>query len=149
MRDEDVGEAEVVLKRLEQVDHLRLDRDVECGDGLVGDDQLRPKRERTRDADALALAARELVREAVVVLGREAHGLEQLLDLLLAFLAVAEAVDLERVADDRADALPWVQAPVRVLEDHLHLAAQRAESAGPEPADRVSLEDDVALGRRE
>src|SRR4029079_14480760 len=132
-----------------QVDHLRLDRDVESGDGLVGDDQLRPKRERSSHADALALAARELVGEAVVVLGREAHGLEQLLDLRLAFLAVADAVDLERVAHDRANALARVQARVGVLEDHLHLAAQWAQGAGPEPADRGSLEDDVALGWRE
>ena len=39
------------------------------------------QRERAGDADALALAAGELVREAVVVLGGEADAIEQLLDL--------------------------------------------------------------------
>ena len=35
--DEEVGEAELVLEVVEQVDDLRLDRDVERGDRLVGD----------------------------------------------------------------------------------------------------------------
>ncbi len=80
MRDEHVGERELVLEVLEQVDDLRLDRDVERGDGLVGDDQLRAERQRPGDPDPLPLPAGELVREAVVVLGAEADPLEQLLD---------------------------------------------------------------------
>ena len=64
VRDEDVREVELVLQVVEQVDHLRLDRDVERRDRLVGDDQLRVQRERARDADALSLAARELVRDS-------------------------------------------------------------------------------------
>jgi len=64
VRDEDVGEAEVALQVLEQVQDLRLNRDVECRDRLVADDQLRVDRERARDTDPLALAARELVRES-------------------------------------------------------------------------------------
>ena len=78
--DEEVGEAELVLQVGEQVDDLRLDRDVEGGDRLVGDDQLRLQRQGAGDPDPLALAAGELVRVAVVVLGGEADPLEQLLD---------------------------------------------------------------------
>ena len=80
VRDEDVGEPELALQVLEQVEDLRLHRDVERRDRLVADDQLRVDRERAGDADALALAAGELVREAVVVLRVEADDLEQLLD---------------------------------------------------------------------
>src|SRR5207249_8971860 len=94
---------------------------------LVRDDELRPQRERARDADALTLTARELVREAVVVLRRETYGVEQLLDLRLSLALVADVVDLQRVADDRPDALARVQGRVRILEDHLHLAAQRPQ----------------------
>ena len=67
--DEQVGEAEVVLEVVEQVDDLRLHRHVERRHRLVEHDQARLERERARDADALALAARELVRVAVEVLG--------------------------------------------------------------------------------
>src|SRR5206468_7834808 len=62
--DEDVGEAELALQVLQQVDHLRLDRDIERRYRLVAHDEARLDRERPRDADALALAARELVRIA-------------------------------------------------------------------------------------
>ena len=64
VRDEDVGEAELALQIGEQVEDLRLDRDVERRDRLVADDELRPQREGARDADALSLAAGELRRES-------------------------------------------------------------------------------------
>ena len=50
---------------LEQVEHRRLHRDVECRDRLVGDQQVGLERKRPRDADPLALAARELARVRV------------------------------------------------------------------------------------
>ena len=62
VRDEEVGQAEPLLQIEQQVDHLRLDRDVERRDGLVGDDERRLERERAREPDALPLAAAELVR---------------------------------------------------------------------------------------
>ena len=83
VRDEDVGEPELALQVLEQVEDLRLHRDVERRDRLVADDQLRVDGERAGDADALPLAAGELVREAVVVLRVEADDLEQLLHAAL------------------------------------------------------------------
>jgi hypothetical protein len=39
--DEDVGEPELALQVLEEVEDLRLDGDVERGDRLVADDELR------------------------------------------------------------------------------------------------------------
>ena len=65
VRDEEIGQAELALQVAQQIEHLRLDRDVERGDRLVADDQLRVRRERAGDADALPLAAGELVRIAV------------------------------------------------------------------------------------
>jgi hypothetical protein len=48
----------------QQIDDLRLDRDVERGDRLVADDDIGLHGERAGDRDALALATRELVRVA-------------------------------------------------------------------------------------
>ena len=70
VRDEEVGEAELVLQVVEQVHHLGLDRDVERRDRLVGTISCGLERERARHADALALPAGELVRVAVESLGR-------------------------------------------------------------------------------
>ena len=112
---------------LEQVDDLRLDRHVERGHRLVGHQQLRLQGQRAGDADALALAAGELVRVAVVVLGVEPDDLQQLLDPRQDLVLRHHLVDRQRRADDRADRVPRVQRRVRVLEDHLDLAAQRLE----------------------
>ena len=66
------AEPELVLQVCKQVDDLRLDRDVERADRLVAHDELGLHRERARDADALPLPARELVRVAVIAVGAEA-----------------------------------------------------------------------------
>ena len=67
VRDEQVGEAELLLQILEQVEDLRLHRDVERRDRLVADQQVGPERQRAGDADALALAAGKAVRIAVEI----------------------------------------------------------------------------------
>ena len=69
---------EPLAQVLEQVEHRRLHRDVERGDRLVGDEQLRLERERARDADALALTARELARVGVERARAEPDEVEQL-----------------------------------------------------------------------
>ena len=57
--------AVLAAQPLQQLDDLRLDRHVERGRRLVGDDEPRLRRERERDDDALAHAAGELVRIVV------------------------------------------------------------------------------------
>ncbi len=79
VRDEQVGEAQFRLEVEHQVHDLRLDRDVQRRDRLVGDDQPGVQGERPGDADALALAAGELVREAPGRLGRQADPGQQVL----------------------------------------------------------------------
>src|SRR5262249_28430030 len=85
--DEQVREAELGLQILEQVHDLRLDRDVEGGDRLVGDDQLGIHGQGPRDPDPLALAARELVRIAAQVIGQQADRLQELHDALFQLLS--------------------------------------------------------------
>ena len=72
VRDEEVGEAELLLEVLEEIDDLRLHADVERADRFVADDESRLHGERAGDADALALAAAEFVRVAVHHLRLEA-----------------------------------------------------------------------------
>ena len=69
-----------LCRRAHQLEDLRLDRHVERGRRLVGDQQLRIAGERHRDHHALAHTARELVRVLVDALFgvRDADHLEQL-----------------------------------------------------------------------
>jgi hypothetical protein len=92
-------------------------------DGLVTDDQARVERDGPGHPDPLPLAARELVRVAVVVLGVEADQLEKLLHppLALAAGATAYIVGLQRLGDDVTHRHAGVQARVGVLEDDLYV----------------------------
>ncbi len=147
VRDDHVREPELVLEVVQQVDHLRLDRHVQRRDRFVGDDQLRAQGERAGDADALTLSAGELVRVAVVVLGAEPDQRQQLLDVVLETALGLDALEPERRADDRADRVPRVQRGVRVLEDHLDVAAHRPHLAHGQVRDVPALELDLAARR--
>src|ERR1017187_8529741 len=148
--DEDHRQAELALQLAQQVEDLRLDRDVERGDRLVGDDQLRLQRPRAREPHPPTPTARELVRVAVVVLGVQADPVHQLLHALLALArAGLQPVDHERIGDDPADRLARVQRRVGVLEDHLHLAADRLQPRAPQLRDVATLEAHLARRRVE
>ena len=67
VRDEEIADTEILLQILQQVEDLRLDRDVERGYRLVGDDKERVGHKSAGDADALPLAAAEGVRITVEV----------------------------------------------------------------------------------
>ena len=110
---------------------------------------LRLERQRARDADALALAAGELVREAVDVLGVQPDAVEQLAHAAPRSWPRGRPVQLQRRADDLADALARVQRRVRVLEDHLHLAPQRLHRSRGRPCVMSSPRKRIVpVGRR-
>ena len=72
MADEEIGEVALLLQVAQQIDDLRLHRHVERAGRLVEHDELRLQHHGARDGDALALAAGELVR--VAVLGQSDRG---------------------------------------------------------------------------
>ena len=126
--DEQVRQVEPLAQVEQQVEDLRLDRDVEGGHRLVGEDELGVEGERPRDPDPLALAAGELVRVAAGVLAPQADLLEVVADALVADLAVAPVVlggrlGQQPLADEVADGHARVQRADRILEDDLHPAA--------------------------
>ena len=60
-----------VLKVHQQVDDLRLHRNIERRHRLVADDEQRLESERPRDDDALSLAPGEFVRKAISRVARQ------------------------------------------------------------------------------
>ena len=67
MRNENVGQIEFLLQMMEEVQHLGLDGNVQSGNGLVGDDELRFYGQGPGDSDTLFLTAGELVRITLCV----------------------------------------------------------------------------------
>ena len=124
MGDEQIGQAHLLLQVLEHVDDLCLNRNVQGGDRLVADDELRVHRQGAGDADTLALAAGELVGIAVGVLAVQADALQQGDDLVVAVLGVvAQVMDVDALAHNITDGHTGVQAGIRILKDDLHAAA--------------------------
>ena len=136
VRDEDVGQVEVALQVPQQVQDLRLDRDVERRDRLVADDQLRlTARARARRRSAGAGRRRTRAGSGCSAPG---SGRRVSSSSCTRVFAPFGPVDRERRADDLADRLARVQRRVRILEDHLHLAPQRPQlRAGSDARCRV------------
>ena len=126
VRDHDQRRVLLGDELTQQVEDLRLDRHVERGRRLVGDQELRLAGERHRDHRALAHAARELVRvvagAAAFALGMPTRSRSSAARSFASRLAHVE-VRLERLADLAPDREHRVQARHRVLEDHRDLPA--------------------------
>src|SRR5713226_4852044 len=146
--DEEIRELELVLQVLEQVHDLGLNRYVQRGDGLVGDDQAWGQDQGAGDPDALPLPARELVRISVREVGVEPADLHDLLHALLALALVAQAEILQRLGDDVADGHPGVERGIRVLEDDLHPLTHLAQLVAAHLGQLTALELDRARGGR-
>ena len=63
--DKEVGQAKFLLEFDQKVDNLRLNGNIQRGDRLVADDELRLYRQCAGDADTLTLTAGQLMRETV------------------------------------------------------------------------------------
>ena len=120
------------LELAQEVDDRRLHRDVERGDGLVGDHHVRVAGERPGDGDALLLATRQLVGLPPGQLRRQPHDLEEVGELPAGGLAREVAEPPEGAADRVAHGVTRVERAVGVLEDHLELSAERPRA----PVDR-------------
>ena len=118
---------------------LRLRRHVERGGGLVGDQQRGIEHEGGGDHDALALAARDLVRidvDQALGLG-QVHGAHDLQHALAPVGLGKLGVDLQHLGDLVADGHDRVERRHRLLEDHGHArAAQVAQARAAWPSAR-------------
>ena len=117
--DQQHADAVLAAEPTELDEDLRLDRDVESGSRLVGDDQPRSAGERDRDHDALAHATGELVRVGLSPARgpRDADSGHQLDGLVACGSAGHRAVHPQLLRDLGADALHRVEGRHRVLED--------------------------------
>ena len=122
--DEQIGKAEFFLQVFEQVDDLRLDRYIQRRHRLVAHDERRLHRQRARNAHALTLPARQLVRIASRHVIKQPDEFEQLNHLGARRRFVwLQAVNQQRLGDAVADGHARIQRTERILKNHLHLAA--------------------------
>src|SRR5207237_222884 len=121
-----IRKVQPLLRVHEQIDDLGLDRNVECGNRLVADDEPRLDRQRAGDADPLSLAAREFVRIALRMLRAQAYEAEKLRPPF--FLAPCrEAIERKRFGQRLLDGHARVERAVGILKNNLHRASLRAQ----------------------
>ncbi len=134
------------LEVLQQVDDLRLHRNVERRHRLVADDEVGLHRERARDADALPLAAGKLVRVAPGDRG-EADPVEVSARPYPRLARPRASPGMASgSADDSRTVMRGLSERVRVLEDDLHAAAHGAEPGAARPVRSRPVEADGAGG---
>ncbi len=130
MGDKEVGDAALFLQMAQKVQDLGADGHIQCRDGLVGDDEFRLHDEGPGDADALALAARELVGEAGRKFGQQAHIQQRLTDFFVPLGGGEVGPDVHQaLAYDVAHLGALVQGGLGVLEYHLNFLMTCLSSA--------------------
>jgi len=124
VRDEQQRQVHLLLRGFEQRGDLRLDRDVQCRERLIANDELGLDDQGARDADTLGLTAGELVRVALQVLRFQTHALEHRRGGAAPLCAAELGPEhLQRLAQDRADLHAWIERGGAVLENHLQMLA--------------------------
>ena len=104
---------------------LALDRDVEAGGRLVGDDQSGREGQRAGDADPARLAARELVRVALEKIAAQSPTIVEQPRRLRRSDGGRLPVDAKRLGDQGAHGPARAERGDRVLEHHRDLAPER------------------------
>ncbi len=130
--DPDDGHAELGAQILHQIDDLGLDRHVERGRRLVGDQKLRIAGKADRDHHALAHAARKLVRIGHQPLFGTGNADEaQKLDGACARIRLRHPAMIDqRLANLVADAHDRIERGHRILEDEADIAAAHLAQVG-------------------
>ena len=144
MGDEEVGEASLLLELLQKVDDLSLDGHVQSRHGLVADHQLGVDRQSAGDADSLALTARELVGVTLVVVVAEAALLHEIDDVILDLAGGDDLMNLYGLREDVTHGGAGGQGGVGILENDLHLGAQRAHLSLGVVGNILTVVDDLA-----
>ena len=147
MADEEEGEPLAVAQIHQQIEHLRLDEEIESGDGLIGDDEPRPADEGARDGDALTLPAGELVGQAIGIAGGEADLAQDLGHPRPARGAARGlGIEMERLGDDACHGLARIEGAIGILEHHLESAPKPGQAMGGLGEKTLAREDHLAGG---
>ena len=143
VRDHDVCQPVLLLKVNEQVHYLCANGHVKRGNRLVERDDLRVQREGARNADSLALATAELVREQRCLICRQSYLFQQFLNAGGNLPLGHRRVDLERLSNDATDAHAGIKRRPWVLEHSLQRTAQFALARAAESRHVLTFEEDL------
>ena len=109
MRDEEVGQPILLLQIVEQIEDLGSNGDIQRGHRFIRHDHPGTYCDRPCDHDALALTARKVIREPIVVRGPQAHLIEESEDRLLYPARRRQFLVTERCTQDVANLMSRIE----------------------------------------
>src|SRR5262245_23496749 len=109
VRDQEIGDIEAIAQVSKQIDDGSLYGNIERGDWLVADNELRLGSNGTRDTDALLFATAHLVGIAIDIVCRQPHAIEQGMHATGDLAGRHDCEALQRSSDDLTDRLAWVE----------------------------------------
>ena len=125
MGNKQVGQPQLLLKLFQQGDDLRLDGDVQRGGGLIKHQKVGLKRQCPRNANALLLAAGELVWVTSSQRRVQAHHVHQRRKARgLGLRVQAHALYAQGLQQGGSQGVTRVNGGIGVLKHHLHAPAQ-------------------------
>src|SRR5581483_9932520 len=124
--DEQIAQRELTLKLLQEVENLRLHREIESARRLVEDDELGREHEGSCDRDALPLTPGKLSRVAILGIRRKMHPLEHRANSAPDVIAPRHVEGFQRLGERPPDLTNRVERAVRILEDDLDVAIEHA-----------------------
>jgi len=131
MADEEASQSEARAKVVEEVDDLRLNREIERRHRLVCHQEFGAQRDGAGDRDPLPLAARELVGVTGAGGRIEADDNEELFDKRAQTLAIVTLVRNQRLRHDVLHSPAGIDGSRRVLKDHLHFTTYALALGSP------------------
>ena len=145
--DEPICQAESILQFFKQVDHLGLDGNIQRGDWLIADDQVRVKREGAGNSDPLASSPRKFVRIPVGEFRIETDRIKEFVHPFVFRGAAGRPMLLKGFGDDGTHGHSRVEACLRILKYHLHARAHVAQPRTMQLCDVYAVEIHLS-GRR-
>ena len=130
VRNKQIGQVSLSLKPLDQVDDLRLNRNIKRRYRFVGDYEIGLRGEGARDTNTLLLSSRELMRVAFDVPGTEADGLHDVADTIFSFGSTGHPEVFHWLRDDLSNVHSRIERGIRILEDHLQVTTLPSHVTG-------------------
>ena len=106
--NEDQRQAHFTTEAAQQIEQLRLHRDIQASDRLVGYDRSGLGRQRPCDGNPADLTTRELTREPIGHIGREPDLVEQRKNTRFDFGFGAQAMKPQGLSENRPNPHPWI-----------------------------------------
>ena len=147
MRNKEHGQILFLLQLHQQVDNLRLDGNVQCGNRLVAEQKFRVDRQCAGNTDSLALSAGKFMDVSHRMFRIKSYHIQQLEHHpLFLRLCLCQLVDADALRYNVVHLLVRVQRSVWVLENHLHLAAEIETFLPAHPVNVLALIQHFAAG---